>query len=183
MHLQVNRSFARQTLVLLTLLNFFNYVDRQGVYALFPLIRAEFALTDRQLGMVATACLLVLALIAVPSGWLADRIGARTVITAGALVWSVASAASSQVRSFAGLLCTRAAVGVGEAAYEPAANAALCALFPERKAQVMAIFNLGTAFGIAGGMALAGYLGAHLGWRWSVLLICLPGFALTPLAW
>ena len=66
MQQQVTRRFARQTLVLLTLLNFFNYVDRQGVYALFPLIRKEFALSDAQLGMVATACLLVLALIVWP---------------------------------------------------------------------------------------------------------------------
>ena len=134
MQQQVTRRFARQTLVLLTLLNFFNYVDRQGVYALFPLIRKEFALSDAQLGMVATACLLVLALIAVPGGWLADRIGARVVITAGAVVWSIASALSSQARSFGALLGTRAVVGVGEAAYEPAAHATLCGLFPDRKA-------------------------------------------------
>lgn len=182
MHEQVSRSYARQTLVLLTLLNFFNYVDRQGVYALFPLIRAEFALSDRQLGMVATACLLVLALVAVPGGWLADRIGARVVITAGAVVWSIASALSSRARSFATLLGTRAAVGIGEAAYEPAAHATLCAIFPDRKAQVLALFNLGTAFGIAGGMAIAGQLGERLGWRQSVLIICLPGFALAGIA-
>lgn len=183
MQQQVTRRFARQTLVLLTLLNFFNYVDRQGVYALFPLIRKEFALSDAQLGMVATACLLVLALIAVPGGWLADRIGARVVITAGAVVWSIASALSSQARSFGALLGTRAVVGVGEAAYEPAAHATLCGLFPDRKSQVLAIFNLGTAFGIAGGMAIAGQLGEAVGWRMSVLLICLPGFTLAGLAW
>ncbi len=177
------RDFARQTLILLTLLNFFNYVDRQGVYALFPLIRGDFSLNDRQLGMVATSCLLVLALVAVPGGWLADRVGARLVISLGALFWSCASAASSTARSFRTLLLTRAAVGVGEAAYEPAANATLCALYPQSKSQVLAIFNLGTAFGIAGGMALAGYLGMRVGWRYTILLVCLPGFALSAIAW
>ena len=48
---------------------------------------------------------------------------------------------------------------------------------------MLAIFNLGTAFGIAGGMAIAGQLGEAVGWRMSVLLICLPGFTLAGLAW
>jgi MFS family permease len=177
------RRRARETLILLTALNFFNYVDRQGVYALFPLIRSEFSLSDQQLGMIATACLLVLAVIAMPGGYIADRVGARLVITIGAFFWSVASAASSTARSFRALLGTRAAVGVGEAAYEPAAHATLCALYPEKKAQALAVFNLGTAFGIAGGMAIAGFLGVHLGWRTTVLILCLPGFALALLAW
>src|SRR5688572_23422356 len=73
-------------LALLTLLNFFNYLDRLAVYSLYPLIGRDFNLSDKQLGMLGTACLLVLALLALPAGWAGDRFGARLSITVSAVI-------------------------------------------------------------------------------------------------
>jgi MFS family permease len=170
-------------LALLTLLNFFNYLDRLAVYSLFPLIKTEFMLTDRQLGLLGTACLLILAIMALPMGWLADRFGARLIITICATLWSISAGASALARSFVGMLGFRAVVGIGEAGYEPAAHATLCSLFPEKKAQALGIFNLGTALGAAGGIAVAGLLASVFGWRGTLFLLALPGLALAVLAW
>jgi len=77
-------------LPLLTVINFFNYLDRQVVYGMTPFIGREFHLSLAQLGMLATVNLLVFAVASLASGPIADRIGPRKVIFAGILVWAIA---------------------------------------------------------------------------------------------
>src|SRR3954447_6586374 len=76
-------------LPLLTLINFFNYVDRQVVYGMTPHIGAAFHLSNSKLGSLALVNLIVFALASLVSGPIADRVGPRKVISTGILVWSV----------------------------------------------------------------------------------------------
>src|ERR1700692_2511666 len=66
-------------LVILMLVHFVDYVDRQIVFALFPYLRHDFGLTRFQLGTLATAFTIVLSLASFPLGMLADRISRRAV--------------------------------------------------------------------------------------------------------
>src|SRR3954451_2542006 len=70
-----------KVLGVLALVNFVNYADRQILYPLFPLLRREFGLNHLQLGEIAAAFTIVLALGSLPLGMLADRSSRRLVIS------------------------------------------------------------------------------------------------------
>ncbi|HEY2729645.1 MAG TPA: MFS transporter [Polyangia bacterium] len=153
-------------LPLLTLVNGFNYLDRQVVYGMTPAIQAAFHLTNRQVGYLAFANLVVFAVTSLISGPVADRVGPRKVIFAGILVWSIATIGSALSSSFHVLLFFRALVGVGEGAYGPSANALLCAdAPPEKRGRAMGIYNVGMALGGTLGLCLGALLEPLIGWR------------------
>jgi MFS transporter, Spinster family, sphingosine-1-phosphate transporter len=153
-------------LPLLTLINFFNYLDRQVVYGMTPLIGADFHMTGAQLGALASVNLLVFALASLVSGPIADRFGPRKVIFGGILVWSIATIGSALSTSLPMLLFFRALVGVGEGAYGPSANSLLCAdAPPEKRGRALGIYNVGMAVGGTSGLVLGAMLAPVLGWR------------------
>jgi predicted MFS family arabinose efflux permease len=153
-------------LPLLTLINFFNYLDRQVVYGMTPLIGASFGLSKAALGSLAFANLIVFAFASLASGPIADKIGPRKVIFFGVLVWSIATIGSALSTSFPMLLFFRALVGVGEGAYGPSANTLLCADAPPgKRGRAMGIYNVGMALGGTIGLALGAMLAPVIGWR------------------
>jgi MFS transporter, Spinster family, sphingosine-1-phosphate transporter len=183
------RSRGIPPLPLLTLVNGFNYLDRQVVYGMSPLIGDTFHLTKWELGLLATANLVVFALASLISGPVADRIGPRKVIFAGIFVWSIATIGSALSPSYHVLLFFRALVGVGEGAYGPSANSLLCAdAPPERRGRAMGIYNVGMALGGTFGLCLGALLAPKIGWRnvfWiaggpSMLLALAAAFVAAP---
>jgi MFS transporter, Spinster family, sphingosine-1-phosphate transporter len=168
-----------RVLLVLMLVNFVNYVDRQIVFALFPFLRHDFGLTRLQLGALATAFTVVLSLASFPLGMLADRISRRAVISAGILFWSGATFFSGLARSFGALLFARGMVGVGEAAYTPAGAAVISASFPAGvRARVQGAFDVGMFIGGATGISLGGYVAAKFGWRVAFFMVGIPGVLL-----
>jgi MFS family permease len=168
-----------RVLLILMLVNFVNYVDRQIVFSLFPSIRHDFGLSYVQLGYLAMAFTVVLSLASFPLGMLADRISRRAVISAGVLFWSGATFFSGLAGSFRALLMARGMVGIGEAAYTPAGAAMISASFPrEVRARVQGAFDAGMFIGGATGIALGGVMAAAFGWRYAFFLVGLPGVVL-----
>jgi MFS family permease len=168
-----------QVLLILMLVNFVNYVDRQIVFALFPSIRHDFGLSYVQLGYLATAFTVVLSLASFPLGMLADRTSRRAVISAGVLFWSGATFFSGLAGSFRSLLIARGMVGIGEAAYTPAGAAVITASFPrEVRARVQGAFDIGMFIGGATGIAMGGIVAGALGWRFAFFLVGIPGIVL-----
>ncbi|HUJ95126.1 MAG TPA: MFS transporter [Terriglobales bacterium] len=168
-----------QVLLILMLVNFVNYVDRQIIFALFPAIRSDFHLSFEQLGYLAAAFTVVLSLTSLPLGMLADRLSRRAVISAGVLFWSAATFFSGLAGSFRSLLIARGLVGVGEAAYTPAGAAVLSATFPQEvRARVQGAFDIGMFVGGATGIALGGVMAASFGWRAAFMLVGIPGVIL-----
>ena len=175
------QSGARQfrLLVVLGLINFINFADRLVIVPLFPLLRDEFSLTDAQLGTLQTVLQIVLALATVPFALLADRVNRRAIIAAGVMVWSVAALCSGLAGTYMTLLCARALVGIGEAAYAPAAQSLISGEFaPQLRARALAVFAAGMLIGGAAGQALGGYVADTSGWRWAFAVIAVPGFFL-----
>lgn len=166
-------------LIVLMLVNFVNYIDRQVIFPLFPLIRAEFSLTYFQVGMLASAFSLVHSLSTLPLRVLADRTSRRKVISYGVLFWSGATFLSGIARSFHWLLAIRSLVGLGEAAYTPAATAMITGAFPRGiRARVQGVYDLGMFVGGAAGLALGGILAEWLGWRPAFFVVGVPGLLL-----
>lgn len=168
-----------RVLLILMLVNFVNYVDRQIIFSLFPAIRRDFNLSFVQLGYLATAFTVVLSLGSFPLGILADHFSRRVVISLGVLFWSGATLFSGFAGSFHSLLIARGMVGVGEAAYTPAGTAVISASFPgEVRARVQGVFDIGMFIGGATGIALGGVMAASFGWRSAFFLVGLPGVLL-----
>ena len=109
----------RAALVVLTLLNLFNYLDRFVLSSLVESLKAsELHLTDTQLGALATGFILVYMLTSPIFGTLGDRKSRPTLLAAGVAIWSLATALGGFARELRGaLFAARASVGVGEAAY------------------------------------------------------------------
>lgn len=169
----------RRVLMILMLVNFVNYVDRQIIFSLFPAIQRDFGLTFTQLGSLATVFSVVLSLTSFPLGVLADRISKRAVISAGVLFWSGATFFSGLAGSFRALLTARGLVGIGEAAYAPAGTAVISAVFPqEMRARVQGAFDVGMFIGGAVGIALGGVMAEAFGWRSAFFIIGVPGVVL-----
>ena len=176
-------------LPLLTLLNFFNYMDRQVVYGMSDKISETFHLSQFQFGSLAFVNLLVFAIASVISGPIADRIGPRKVIVTGVAVWSAATIGSALSHSFWSLLACRAIVGVGEGAYGPSANTLLCAAAPpDKRGRALGIYNVGMAFGATTGLVLGNGLTSIMDWHtvfWiaggpSLLLVVGAAFVAAP---
>ena len=168
-----------RVLLILMLVNFVNYVDRQIIFALFPAIRRDFGLSFEQLGYLAAAFTVVLSLGSFPLGMLADRVSRRAVISAAVLFWSGATFFSGLAGSFRSLLAARGLVGVGEAAYNPAGAAVISASFPgEIRARVQGVFDIGMFIGGATGIALGGVMVQSFGWRPAFFLVGIPGVVL-----
>ena len=170
-------------LLIMAAMNFINYVDRQVVFPLFHVFAEEFDLTDFELGLLATSFMLVHSVALLPFGILADRFSRTRIVAYSAVVWSVATVLSGLAQSYHFLLGIRSAVGIGEAAYSPAATAIITDAFPEdQRARAQSYFALGMFLGGTVGIILGGLLGDWVGWRAAFFLVGLPGFILAMLA-
>ncbi|MBI1982571.1 MAG: MFS transporter [Acidobacteria bacterium] len=173
-------SYQIRVLAILTLINFVNYVDRQIIYPLFPLIEADFHLTYSQLGLLAVAFSVVHSVGTLPFGRLADRVSKKKVISYAVLFWSGATFLSGLATSFRSLLTARALVGVGEAAYTPAGTALITASFPRAiRARVQGVFDVGMFIGGAVGIGLGAILAELWGWRTAFFVVGVPGLLLA----
>src|SRR5713226_4796464 len=105
---------------------------------------------EAELGWLQTAFMLSYMLLAPLFGWLADRMSRWLLIGVGVALWSLASGGSGLAPSFLLLLMTRCFVGVGEAAYGPAAPTIIADLYPVRiRGSVLAWFYAAIPFGSA----------------------------------
>jgi len=169
-------SYQFRLLTVLALINFVNFADRQVLVPLVPLLRLHLGISDAQLGTLQTGLLVVLAIASVPFGFLADRVSRKYIIAGGILFWSFATFASGLAGAFASLLVARALVGIGEAAYAPAAQSMISGAFPhERRAMAQAIFAAGMLIGGASGQVLGGFMGATRGWQHAFFIVAIAG--------
>lgn len=175
---------STRILLLFLFMNIINYVDRQVVSGVLPLLKDHFTLSDAALGWLGTAFMITYSLTAVPFGAWSDRWLPHKVAAVGVAVWSVATVSSALAWSFASLFIFRALVGVGEAAYVSTASTILSNTFPEgKRSATLGLFNLGLPIGGAIGVVLGGWIGTHFGWQWAFFLVGVPGLILAYYAW
>lgn len=178
------RLYPRLTLVLLTGLNVLNYIDRNVLLAVQPLVKDEFHSSDAAIGLLTSAFFFTYMFAAPVVGWLGDRYSRKTLIVSGVAIWSEFTLLTWFVHDYGELLLRHAIVGIGEASYATIAPSLIADLFPiERRGRVLAIFNCGLPFGSAGGIIVGAYFGHHFGWRTPFMIAGIPGFLLALLLW
>ena len=161
---------------LLFLLYMFDYIDRFIVAALIPYLKADWALSDMQCGMLSSAVYWSIVVFSFPVSLLVDRWSRRKGIALMAILWSLATAAAAFTRSFGQLFVAKAFIGIGEAGYSPGGTAMLSALFPEgKRSQIIGFWNASIPLGYAVGTILGGFIAKTLGWRYAFGLVAIPG--------
>ncbi len=164
-------SFFRWELVLLLWLAFFlNQGDRQIFGVTLPLIKADFHLSDTQMGLIATTFSIVFGLLVPIAGWAGDFIRRDWVVVASLLIFSLGTLLTGTSAAFLPLLVYRGvATGVGEALYAPAANSLIGSLHDQTRGRALALHQSANYTGVVFGSFLAGWIADHYGWRWSFL--------------
>ncbi|NYJ07568.1 MFS transporter [Petropleomorpha daqingensis] len=179
---RVRRAFPWIVFTLTFALLLSDYMSRQVLSAVFPFLKAEWALTDTQLGALTSVVALTVGLLAVPLSLLGDRWGRSKAIVLMAVIWSLATLGSALSANYGELMLSRLFIGVGEAAYGSVGLAVVLAVFPAyRRASFTGAFMAGGSFGSVVGVALGGSLAVHLGWRWSFAVMALLGLVLVAL--
>ncbi|HZY63877.1 MAG TPA: MFS transporter [Edaphobacter sp.] len=167
---------ATTALVLLTALNFVNYIDRYILPAVQEQIKSEFHTTDAQIGSLTLWFMLAYMFTSPLTGWLGDRFPRKPMIVIAALFWSGINYFTATVHSYDSLMVRHAALGIGEASFGIFAPAILADFYPEnQRNRVLTIFNVAIPVGAALGFLAGGVIGESHGWRMSFIASAVPG--------
>ncbi|BAL27469.1 MFS transporter [Azoarcus sp. KH32C] len=178
----VSRSFAWIVFALTFGLLISDYMSRQVLNAVFPVLKAEWGLSDTQLGSLNSIVALLVGMLSFPLSVLADRWGRVRSIVLMAGLWSLATMACALAEGYAQMFVARFFVGLGEAAYGSVGIALILSVFPPHlRSSLTAAFMAGGAMGSVLGMALGGVVATHLGWRWAFGAMAVFGLGLVVL--
>ncbi len=180
---RVTDGARRTALTLLFFAYVFSITDRQIVSILFQPIKAEFGLSDTQLGLLGGLAFGVFyATLGIPIALVADK-GRRREIVAGSLaIFSAMTALCGMAQSFWQLVLARFGVGIGEAGVNPASHSIIADYYPpERRSTVMSVLAMGANMGMLIGLIVGGFVSQAYGWRAAFLVVGLPGVILAVL--
>ena len=178
--ISIKKNYSRYALGLLFAVNLLNYIDRQVLYAVFPLIKEDLLLSDTSLGLLGSAFMLCYMVSAPLLGWLGDHMSRVKLTSYGLAVWSFATAVAGFAPGYRSLLSARTAVGIGEASFGTVSPGLISDFFPrEKRGRVLSYFYLAIPVGSALGYLLGGVLGKAFGWHAAFLIVGGPGLALV----
>ncbi len=152
--------------LLVTSAVFINYIDRGNLATAAPLMQDQLRLSASQLGILLSAFYYGYVICMPAMGWLAERYGAKRVLAAGVVIWSVATLTTGFAGSFVTLLALRVLMGIGESVAFPCASKVLAhAVEVSRLGVANGVLSFGYLLGPAVGTLLGGYLMTVFGWR------------------
>jgi MFS family permease len=152
--------------LLLFCLVIINYMDRVALSVAAKPIAATFGLSPVAMGYLFSSFLWTYVLCLVPIGLVVDRIGTKTILGGGLLLWSAATAFTGMGWSYASILTGRLLMGAGEATSYPGGGRAIRDWIPEgERGMVTTLFNSGAVAGPAFGAVLVGWLVSTFDWR------------------
>lgn len=202
--------YSYYALAVLSLVNFLNYIDRQVLPAVAPLMLKDehLNLSDAELGYLEAALLLSFTILAPLFGRLGDRYPRAKLMASAAVIWSIATMLTAAVDllpmlpksielyvpvaqftlAMSGvtlaLCCVRAVVGVGESAYSTITPSLIADYFPpERYATALGVFQSAIPVGFALGFVIGGVLAYFFGWRAAFMIVGVPGLISAVLVW
>jgi len=148
-----------------------NYVDRQILALLKPMLQAEYGWTDREYSHMASAFQFCAAVAYLGTGWFIDRVGLRLGFAIGVAVWSLAGMAHAFVSSVMGFIGVRAVLGVAESIGTPAHVKTAGTYFPpEQRSLMLGIGNMASNFGAVVATLTIPALALWLGWQAAFLI-------------
>jgi MFS family permease len=200
--------YSYYALGVLTLVNFLNYIDRQILPAVAPLMAADLHLSDTEIGAMEAALLLSFTVLAPLFGRLGDRYSRTKLMASAAVIWSIATALTGlmdhspvlpgaiqlhvplvqftlSLSGVAIVLClVRATVGVGESSYSTITPSLIADYFPlSWRATALGIFQAAIPMGFALGYVIGVVLAHFFGWRMAFMIVGVPGLITAFFVW
>ncbi len=162
----------------------FDYIDRQVIVSLFPHIKAEWNLSDKELGGLVSIISIVVAVGGIPVALLADRLSRVKSVVVMATTWSLATISCMFAHNYGQLFVARAVVGAGETGYGSVGAALISTLFPKRmRGALLGAFFAAASLGSVLGVVLGGVIAAKWGWKAAFGVVGFPGLVLALMYW
>ena len=162
---------------LLFLATTINYIDRQILALIKPILDDQLHWTNEQFGYVNGAFQGAYATGLLAFGWFVDRYGTKIGYAVSIFAWSVAACGHALVYSISGFFYARVALGLGEGGNFPSAIKAVALWFPKKeRALATSIFNSGTNVGAIIAPLIVPAIALSLGWHWAFIAAGLAGF-------
>jgi ACS family hexuronate transporter-like MFS transporter len=154
-----------------------NYIDRQVLGILKPVLERELGWSETQYGQIVMAFQAAYALMMPITGRIIDWIGIRTGYMFAVVIWSIAAMSHALARNAVHFQIARFALGLGEAANFPAAIKTVADWFPRReRALATGIFNSGTNIGAVVAPIVVPWITVQYGWREAFIFTGAIGF-------
>ena len=152
--------------VLLFFATTINYIDRQIIGLLKPILEKEFNWTETDFAHIVMAFTAAYAVGLLFFGWLIDKIGTRLGYAITIVIWSIAGMLHALARSVTGFVVVRIGLGLGEAGNFPAAMKTVAEWFPKKeRALATGIFNAGTSIGVVAALLIVPLILNYFGWQ------------------
>jgi MFS family permease len=178
-------AYQYYVLAVLVLGYVFNVIDR-GVLAIVQRdIREELEISRTAMGLLTGLGFgLFYAVMGIPIARLADRWSRVNVLALSISLWSAATALCGAAFNYVSLAAFRTGTGIGEAGGSPPSHSLISDYFPvSRRATALAIYAMAVPVGTAIGNIASGWSNEYFGWRWTFVMVGLPGVLVGLLAW
>lgn len=175
--MQKPTNFRWSIVVLLFCATTINYIDRQVIGLLKPILQADLGWDEADFGFIITIFNTAYAVGMIIGGRMLDKFGTRIGYTLTILVWSIGGMLHAAVRSVAGFAVMRAILGIGEAGNFPAAVKTTAEWFPKRdRAFATGVFNSGSTIGAIVAPFIVAVISEMWGWQWAFIITGAAGF-------
>lgn len=171
------KNFRWIIVALLFLATTINYIDRQIIGLLKPILEKEFEWSESDFATMVSAFTAAYAIGLLSFGWLIDRVGTKMGYSISVVVWSVMGMLHAAARTVAGFTLARIGLGLGEAGNFPAGMKAVSEWFPKRERALAAgIFNSGTSVGVVLALLITPWILVSYGWQYVFIITGALGF-------
>ncbi len=145
---------------------FFNYADRQAIFAVFPKLKEEFGFDKVQLGLIGSAFMWVYAVGAPFAGFICDRLRRKYLILGGCLFWSCVTAMTGSCARLWHFVTVRALEGFGETFYFPASMSLMSDYHGQQtRSRALSFHQSSVYLGTIVGSWLGAWFAERHGWR------------------
>jgi ACS family hexuronate transporter-like MFS transporter len=163
--------------LLLFLATTINYIDRQILSLLKPILDVELGWTNEQFGLTNSSFQAAYAVSLLFFGWFVDKYGSKIGYGVSIVGWSLAAMGHALVGSVTGFITARVFLGLGEGGNFPAAIKAVALWFPKReRAYATSLFNAGTNVGAIIAPMVVPWMALTWGWQSAFVAAGLAGF-------
>lgn len=161
-----------------------NYLDRQVMGLLKPVLEKEFSWDEKDYSYIVMAFTTTYAIGYMAMGRFIDKVGTKIGYAVSLIVWSLASIGHGLVKSTIGFIIARSTLGISEAGNFPAAIKSVAEWFPKKeRALATGIFNSGATVGAILAPLLVPFILGHYGWRQTFVWIGALGMIWIILWW